>query len=575
MNKINADNSSTICLQTSLLLLSIICVTHLSVTITYLFNCALSVLLFPLSVISAIGLTFLFTDLLGIEKKTLITSTIVSLIALIGSLLVASFYFDLSWDGQWYHQAAVYNLAETWNPIYKPMATPDGLNHTSILHFPKNSWYFAAAVTRVFDTVEAGKAYTFIALFAAFGAVYSFCRDLRLPVWRSLIFTALVLLNPVVWSEITSYLNDGAIYLFLVIYLASIVSWLQNRKSVHALMATMAICCLVNIKFTGLVFTLIASSFVLIYILLQKRSLIKSFLLINLKAGLLAIVVFGFNPYITNLINRGNLLYPLMGSKQFPGVLDKEVDDNEAYETPKNMQGKSLPTRLIYANFGYPGNAPYNGEDNARLSNPFTTPAKSWSAYHFQETRVSGFGPYFGVLLLLSAIGLLGSSIIWKNSRLPVLIFFVGLCCCISISKHFWWPRLIPMLWLFPLLPVLLFWKFQAKRDITNGSRRRRLVNGIFSLLAVFIGVNGLIVAVIHMRWETASSIRLRSELKQIRDARRPIEIDYGWFKRATEEKLDHWNIKYTPSTLATDTSARKLTSVVEGYPNQILYKIK
>ncbi|WP_091150696.1 hypothetical protein [Mucilaginibacter pineti] len=528
-----------------------------------------------MSIIIAIGLNFLAANWLAINKKSLGIATLLSLLIITGSLLIAGFYFDLSWDGQWYQQAAVYNLAETWNPLYKPLNTPDGLNHLSILHFPKNSWYFAAAVTRLFGSVEVGKAYNVIALFTAFGVVYPLCRSFNLPPWQSVVFTALVLLNPVIWSEITTYLNDGDLYLFLVVYLASVVSWLRTPKLVYLLLAVMAICCLVNIKFTGLVFVLISSFFVFVYILIKKRELVKTFVLSHIIAGVMALCIFGFNPYITNLINRGHPLYPLMGSKQYPGVFDKGIDDNEAYETPKNMKGKSLPMRLIYANFGYPGNAPYNGEDTARLANPFLTSPKSWSAYHFHETRVSGFGPYFGILLILATVALAVLLIAVKASRLPVAIFLLGLCSGLSLSNHFWWPRFFPMLWLVPLLPLLLWWVYNANRLAHNSNLRGVTINSLAWLFAICIGINGIIVAAVHIRWETVSSINLRNELQKIHDTKRPIDVDYGWFKRATEEKLNRWNIKYTPTSLGTDTTASKLTSVVKGYPNQILYKLK
>ena len=95
-------------------------------------------------------------------------------------------------------------------------------------------------------------------------------------------------------------------------------------------------------------------------------------------------------------------------------------------------------------------------------------------------------------------------------------------------------------------------------------------------LLAAIIGINGLIVAFIHMRWETVSSSKLRMQLEQIRSEKRPIEVDYGWFKRSVEEKLNYWDIKYTAGSLQrSDTANRKLTSVVEGYPNEVLYRSK
>jgi hypothetical protein len=273
------------------------------------------------------------------------------------------------------------------------------------------------------------------------------------------------------------------------------------------------------------------------------------------------------------MINRGNPFYPVMGSTSFP----KASDTNEKFETPHNMKGKSLIVRLFYANFGRPGNAPYNKEVNAVLAWPFTTSPKLWKAYNFQETRVSGFGPYFGIFLLLSVIILPINLIAAKAFRLPALLFIIGLCCCLSLSKHFWWPRFFPLLWLLPLLPLFLLWTDDVGYLLKSKANRWAKATKIYCLvLAAGIGFNGFIVAFIHMKWETVSSITLRTQLQQLAKEQQPIDVDYGKFKQSMEEKLNHWNIKFTPISLKhLHDNSCKLTSVVEGYPNQVWYRFK
>jgi hypothetical protein len=542
---------------------------HLFAIITYLLHAELSPYLFPASVLTAIGLSFLFANRFKIDQKLWWIATVISVLILVVSILLAGFYFDLSWDGQAYHQAAVYNLAGKWNPMFQQLETPDHGNDTSVLFFPKNSWIFGAALLRLFGTVEIGKAYNFIVLFAAFGVVYALFRHLKISATRSVILSILVLLNPVVWSELPGYLNDGDLYLLLVIYLAAVILWLRTKDSIFMLLGIMAVICLVNTKFTGLVFFLVSSLFVLIYVLIKERSLIRLFLLSHLVAGILGVFIFGFNPYVTNMLNRGNPLYPILGSTAFP----RGSDTNEKFETPKNMKGKSLPVRLFYANFGQPGNAPYNKETNAKLANPFTTSTETWKAYDFHETRVSGFGPYFGIVLILTLIILPILLVTIKELRLPALLFFIGICCCLSLSKHFWWPRFFPILWLAPLLPLFLLWT-----DIAE-SLKRKAKSWVISanvygwLLAVLMGFNGFVVACIHMKWETDSSIILRTQLEQLRDQKRPIQVYYGAFKCSVEHKLNYWDIKYTavPSKHSIK-KGHKLMSVVKGYPNTVLY---
>lgn len=556
-------------LLTAMILLGTICVVNLFVLGAYLFHSELPQGLFVFAVIASLALPFLFVSKLGFTTSAITLPVTISVGVLSLSLLASWFYFDLSWDGQWYQQAAVYNLAKGWNPLFNPLVTPDHTDNTSILHFPKSTWYFGAAVLQLFGTVEMGKAYNFTLLFAAFGVVYPFCRSLNLSKGRSTIFTLLVLFNPVVWSEVTTYLNDGDLYLLLVIYLTAIILWLSDAKPIYLVIAIMAICCLVNTKFTGLVFFLISALFLFVYVIIRHRQRVKPFLLSHLLAGMLAIGVFGFNPYITNTIQRGHPLYPLMGTLAYPSVFASGKDSNEAYETPHNMQGQSLPVRLFYANFGQPGNAPYNHEKFAILVNPFNTDTAHWTAYHYHETRVSGFGPYFGISLILMLVAL--PLVLWGEKRfwLPTVLFMAALICCLSLSQHFWWPRFFPMLWLAPLLPLLLKWNLEAT------SQSNPIIRFAFGWLpAALLCLNGLIVATVHMRWETNASISLRRDLQQLQNDNRPIEIRYGSFKRSIEEKLKYWDIRFKPVKLKRkDPTVHKLPSVVEGYPNQVIYR--
>jgi len=568
-SKTNVDCFESTILLTAFILLGTICMVNLFVLGAYLFHSELPQGLFVFAVIASLALAFLFVGKFGFTTSAITLPVTISVGVLLLSLLASWFYFDLSWDGQWYQQAAVYNLAKGWNPLYSPLVTPDHTDNTSILHFPKSTWYFGAAVLRLFGTVEMGKAYNFMLLFVAFGVVYPFCRSMKLSNGYSVVFTLLVLFNPVVWSEVTTYLNDGDLYLLLVIYLTAVISWLGNSKRIYLVIALMAICCLVNTKFTGLVFLLLSALFVFIYVIIRQRTYVKSFLLSHLLAGLLAIGVFGFNPYITNTIQRGHPLYPLMGTKAYPSVFASGKDANEAYETPHNMQGQSLPVRLFYANFGQPGNAPYNHEKFAILANPFNTDTTHWAAYHYHETRVSGFGPYFGISLILMLIML--PVVLWGEKRfwLPGLLFIVALICCLSLSQHFWWPRFFPMLWLAPLLPLLLRWSTETE------NRSKLAIKLAFRWLpAALLCLNGLIVAVVHMQWETNASISLRRDLQQLQKDNKPIEIRYGSFKRSIEEKLMYWDIRFKPVKLKRkDPTVHKLPSVVEGYPNQVIYR--
>ncbi len=552
-------------------LLGIICMVNLLVLGSYVFKPGISELLFPLAVILVFLLQYLYARTSGQPLKSLYSALGWSIFILVLSLVFGWFYFDFSWDGQWYQQAAVYHLSGKWNPIYQPLNAPEP--HSSILHFPKYFWLFGAALTKLSGSIEIGKAYNVLVFACACNVAYSFFSIYVVSKIRVIALTAIVLLNPVVWSELTTYLNDGDLYLYLVNYLLGTLSWLKTRDRGQLIIAGLAAIGLINTKFTGLVFFLFVSLFLLIYILVRYRKLTKSFLAAHVLVAALGIGVFGFNPYVTNLINRGNPLYPILGSKQFPSVFANGSDDNENYETPVNMRGKSLPLRLLYANFGKPGNAPYADETDAVLSWSSFSDFSSWKAYNFHETRVSGFGPYFSVLLVFMVILLPVSSLRRKEFRLPVLLFFICMACCLSLSKHFWWPRFFPMLWLCPVVPLFLIWSTELDKTLEAQSLSAGKVMSYFSLAFAAIAIiNGAIVAFLHMRWETNASVTLRKQLTELRQEKKVIKINSGWFKTSVEEKLKNQGIQYSTDPASPGAKVYKLQSVVEGYPNEVTY---
>ncbi|HTG55634.1 MAG TPA: hypothetical protein VL943_05175, partial [Niabella sp.] len=149
---------------------------------------------------------------------------------------------------------------------------------------------------------------------------------------------------------------------------------------------------------------------------------------------------------------------------------------------------------------------------------------------------------------------------------LPLLLSLVSILVSLLLSRHFWWPRFLPQLWLLPVIPVL----FLLLKARTPGHR-------LFALgCSILIIINGLIVLTVHMSWETRSSVQLRRQLNRLAASRQPIEVFYGAFQYSVERKLENWNIRYKPVKRKTLKNAAHdtLVSVVQQYPNAVLYRI-
>ncbi len=555
-----------ILLNCSLILMAFISLDHILVMFSFFIGSWFLPFAFPLSFLLSVILYLYLEKKENMTKKT--WTVLLSLCVILVSIIVSVFYFDLSWDGQWYQQSAIYHLKSGWNPISEPIRVFEGNNDSSIIHFPKGSWYYAASIFSTLGIFESGKSINFMLVIISIFIIFSILQDFNLSKGKSMIVALLVVLNPVIWSEITTYLVDGTMILYISIYILIVFAWLRKPDYKHVLIGALTITGMINLKFTGLVFFCVLALFAAIGVLIYKRQYFIKFVGAHAVALLVSVLIFGYNPYVVNSIQRGHPFYPIMGTEKYPSVYEQTGrDDNEVFETPLNMQGKPLLIRMFYANFGRPDNAPYYKERNAKLIWPFTSKIADWEAYYFHETRVSGFGPYFGGILILSFVLFLIVFTKDKKSRWMACLTVGALFGSLLFSKHFWWPRFGPQMWLIPIIPVC----FYFYRPISKG------LNYFAWIIAVLIMLNGSIVLISHMSWETRSSLTLRKQLSELQKEDKTVEIFYGWFKKSMEEKLNHWQIEYEAVSRQeiTEGEYKKLTSVVEGYPNMVLYKEK
>jgi len=556
----------TALINCALVLLVFLSLDHLLVMLSFGIGNWFLPFVFPLSFLASVLLFWIFEKRENTAQKLRAVILSVSVLAL--SLLASAFYFDLSWDGQWYQQSAIYHLKEGWNPLSEPIRTFEGSNDLSIIHFPKGSWYYAASVYSTLGNFESGKSLNFILLFVSVFIFYSTLLDFGLSKLKSAAIAFLVVLNPVIWSETTTYLVDGSLILYISIYILMVFAWLREPRMKSALIGFIAVAGMVNLKFTGLVFFCVLALAAAIGVLIYKRKYLLKFLTAHAVALLVSVVIFGYNPYVSNLARRGHPFYPIMGTEKYPSIYEQTGrDDNEVFETPLNMRGKSLLVRMFYANFGRPDNAPYYKERDAELIWPFTSKPADWKAYYFHETRVSGFGPYFGGLFILSFILLLFLIIRDQKSRWAIFLTLAAIFGSLLFSKHFWWPRFGPQMWLIPIIPLC----FYFYRPVS------KFLNYYTWIIAGMLLINGGIVLYMHMSWETRSSITLRKQLTELQNENKPIEIFYGAFKKSMEEKLDRWHIEYEPVSprVLMEGDHKNLTSVVEGYPNMVMYREK
>lgn len=489
-----------------------------------------------------------------------------ALAVIVLATVISAAVFDLSWDGQWYHQAAVYRMSLGWNPLLAPLGEFPEHNVLWIRHYAKGPWYGAVAMKALTGSHESGKFATWVALATVLTSATAAALDMGIRRAAAFALGAVAALNPVVISQVLSYLVDGLTVCYLACYTAALLSFFRRGGNSLVLGAGVAAAiCSINSKFTGLIFLCIIATGAGVYGVVKARRRLCPMIQWHLAALGLGVVVWGYNPYVTNAIHRGQPFYPLLGTQEYPSLAAQGNDVLELYETPRNMMGRPRLIRLAYAVFGRPSFAPYNNEREAEFMWPFAARPADLDVYRFHDTRIAGLGPWFSGILILSLLlaGWVLATV--KSHRLFLCASHVVIVTSLLVSTHLWWARYGPQLWWLPLLPIAV--AFVASRN----RYQRRLAWSLLGLL----WLNALMVGAVRIHWDIASSHTLRRQLVTLKDEGVPIEVRTGYFNVTVGQRFRDWGIEFQEARRIPSEGSHELMSVARGNPGAVRYRYR
>jgi hypothetical protein len=521
----------------------------------------------PLALMAALAIGYWLARREGLRGRMCWYPGGLALILLAGSLLLSAFFYDFSWDGQWYHQTAIILIARDWNPLSDPMRSFAGSQLHSQLwlrHYAKGPWYAAAAIFATTGRIELGKCIQWLILMAAFLGTLAACLGAGLRRSRAFGIAAVVAVNPVAVCELTTFLVDGVMASSLVLTVVAAISALrQPRPAVIAAGVAASIVC-INSKFTGLIYLCFLFAALALWCLFKARRSLPRLALMATGTLVIGACLWGYNPYVTNTLYRHQPFYPILGSANYPSLAEQGNELNERWETPKNMVGRNLAVRFAYSIFGRPGNQPYREGKNASLMWPFAARPHDLYTYTFQDPRVAALGPLFSGCFLLSVA--LGVGLLFKvdaSSRWMLLLASATIVASLFISKVCWWPRYGPQLWLLPIIPLALAFREGASR------LQVRLTWGLLALLLLNAGI----VAAVRLNWETRASLTLRHELRDLRNSGQEYELSAGYFDDSAKERLAEAHVRFRDLGMTKIPDRHELESVVEGYPGATRYR--
>lgn len=545
-------------------ILSFFTLTHLGVLINFVIGSSVSPFIAPIALLAALVIGYWLARSEGLCGRLQIALPAIILAIIAIALLLAATFFDMSWDGLWYQQTAVYQMSHGWNPLYDPMRGFTPHLQDWLRHYSKGPWYIALALFQTTHNIEWSKAAQWMTLAATFFAVFAVCIDYEMRRGKSAVIAALVSLNPVVTCQLASYLVDGLLVSFLACFIAAALRYFRRQSpTITCVMTTSAILC-INAKFTGLVYLCFFSAAIGLYIIIKRRDMLLRYAALLIVSYLLGIFLFGYNPYVTNYVHRGHPFYPLMGTAAYPSHGQQGRDPVVLYETPKNMLGHNVFYRLGYAIFGRPGSQPFFEGDNARLMWPFDIGWKDINIFYFHEVRISGFGPLFSGAFIISIFLLIIAMIRPGIPRIIVVLFIGAILASLMISTHTWWARFAPHFWWLPIAAVI------AGLAVPDWRFARWAAGGLAALMLV----NATLVAYGHFRWEIEATRKTYEQLAFLRD-KGDVEIDLQFFGEPFGERLKAGGVTFHATRRLQGKNPIELMSVAPGYPGAVRACVK
>ena len=293
-------------------------------TILFFFNISITCINLFISFIISAVLSYLFNDK---DKSFLLKVVSLSTIIIVLSIIISTFMFDRSSDGNTYHKDAIGVLKEGFNPIYQSSFDfiekrddDDGkLTNYSIWidHYAKANWIIAANIYSLTNNIESGKAMNIISIYIVFSILFGNLLEI-FNTKKALLLSLIVAINPITASQMFTYYNDQLVYLFLILsifFLIKLDSNINDKKSWFYYFLTFTV--LANTKFNGLGYLLVFSFLFVckyLYQAYKNNSFLKIFkklCLIFISLFITALFVVGYPTYIKNTIDHHNPFFPL------------------------------------------------------------------------------------------------------------------------------------------------------------------------------------------------------------------------------------------------------------------------
>ena len=463
------------------------------------------------------------------SKKTIILNIVYASFLFLSCILVSNNFYDVSFDGQWYHQDAVILLFDGWNPFHDIALVN---NQTSgncapyLNHYPKASWIICACLYKFSNSLQIAKAFNLVFIISAFFYCFYFLKKWLNPSTTSLFICSFILsFSTIAFGQSLTYYVDGQIASLLLILIFLLIDYIKSEMSPSKLvLLSFLIFYGVNIKFTSLIYILLFCFVAFIYVLLKKRKYIYRFLIQQSCVFVMAIFIFGYPTYVLNTIEKNHPFYPIMGENN---------EGQRIAEIPyaKNFFNKNRFEKFYLSGFAIPEwtDPKLKASQTKKLIDKKIVFDENGYFRNTLPMPLSPTGPLHAELLLLLIPLLI--VFLCKKQKIAHYFIFLGLVFSILIQPEFWNYRYTPQIWFF-YISLILFGLIHFNKWVKYYA--------FFVMLIAFLNLSITHKQYLSYNYEKTSVFE--SEIKQMKNKKACIKK--GWM-RSFEYRLKENNLDY------------------------------
>lgn len=470
-----------------------------------------------------------------LSKKNIFYEWFLTIIFYTLSFYLSIFFYDLSTDGQWYHLESIINLKQGWNPIYEISKT--NVAQIYVQSYPKGYEVIAASIYSFTKKMESGKLINMIVLIASIIYVFKLLNQANLSNLKKYIYTFLICVNPIVVTEIFTHYLDGFMYSCLIILICSLVLLVKNYNKIEFLNFIFILSIISSLKFTSLLLIFILVLFVFIY--LWKNDKLKfKYLLPFFITGLIIFPLTNVNPYYTNIKNNLHIFHPVFGKDKVDNLLSSHVNED--------FYKKNRIEKAFISYFSYTGRS--NQTMNFKI--PFSVKLSEIKNLSEVTITYGGFGPFFCVIIILTAVLLVMSLFLANNTPSVLYYLILGIAASILSFPDFWLARMVPQLYLFPII-ILLLMEYKSKKNIYA----KILTNLTISL----ISLNTFLFIIISLTINFYFSLNTHYQIAQLRKLDKNTIVPIDYFFKSNLTRLEENDIAYRVVKIPYDVTNNNL----------------